>query len=216
MSFSLRTVILFTAIALSNASPFQISKRDASFGSTTCGTNPALNGLGLSSNLPYVDVRQDCDTAINAICQWVNYKTSNGFTPESYRHITGQCEGHFFSSRKMVRDPKNYPGPDYATCVKNFQSITIDCMLPDDSVTARQQYGVLGVTYTPPPPPRPGGMSRFSWNTLDSDAESPGYMMGAQRAFGDEAKWFGTGIDLPKCDDGSVGDPNVACPRKAK
>ncbi|KAI4224591.1 MAG: hypothetical protein L6R36_004544 [Xanthoria steineri] len=214
MTISLRIITLFTAIALSNASPFQISKRDTPFGSTTCGTNPALNGLGLSSNLPYVDVRQDCDTAINAICQWVNYQTSQGFTPQSYRHITGECEGHFFYSRKMVGNPKTYPGPDYATCVKNFQSITIDCMLPDNSVTTRQQYGVLDVTYTPAPSDLKAGEQSQLWTYLDSDAESPGYMMGAQRAFGDEAKWFGTGNDLPKCDDGSVATPNVACPRK--
>ncbi|KAL8752228.1 MAG: hypothetical protein Q9199_005889 [Rusavskia elegans] len=216
MSVSLRNIILLITIALSNASPFQLSKRQdqfpsVPFSSTTCGTQPELNSLNLSTTLPAVDVKQDCDTTIDAICKWVDYATTQRVVPQSYRHITGECEGHIIYPLKLQRYPVTTPGPDYATCVKGFQSITVNCMLPQESFDSRQQYGVQNVKYTPPPSDLKAGEKSNLWSYRDSEDDKPGYMIGAQRAFGDEAKWWGTGYDLPKCDDGSVHPVNEKC-----
>ncbi|KAL8998526.1 MAG: hypothetical protein Q9169_002469 [Polycauliona sp. 2 TL-2023] len=215
MSLVLRTVILFTTIALSNASPFQAFKRQdpppLPFPQTTCGSQPELSALNLSPNLelPQVNVTRDCDTAIDAICKWVADVTKRGTVPvEGYRHIEGECEGHLYYPRNLRRTDAQAQvitaGPDYDTCVQGFQDITINCMLPDDARTSKQQYGVKNVAYTPP-----DSEQWFQWGDRDAEDSEVGFMMGAQGAFGDEAMWFGGGgSDLPMCKGGLVATPN--------
>ncbi|KAL8849379.1 MAG: hypothetical protein Q9221_005617 [Calogaya cf. arnoldii] len=116
MSRSLLTTILLSQIALTTASPFQMSKRSdgfptTPFESTTCGNNPAISALSLPTGPVAVDIG-DCDSVINILCKWVS--TSN--KANNYlQHTQGTCEGHIFFPKEMQYDPVGNPAPDYAT-----------------------------------------------------------------------------------------------------
>ncbi|KAL8669459.1 MAG: hypothetical protein Q9168_005945 [Polycauliona sp. 1 TL-2023] len=222
MPSSLRVITLFTAFALSNAfpfsshSPFQIFKRQqpttpVTFGKTTCGTyDKSLSNLNLPAGQLQlqVDVQTDCDYVINAICIWVNATTAAATTTEKLNYTTtkNKCEGHFYWAAGAIQHL-----PDYNECVYDFQQITENCMLGNDPMNNRTQYGVRNVQYIPSDPRDP---SMFSWGQIDTDDTDkglPGYLMGAKGYFGDPARWLDRGYELPLCNDGNVRQPDVMC-----
>ncbi len=148
----------------------------------TCGNDHTLTDIGLKTTVT-VDVRADCDTVIDQICKAAAKEATD---PAYSRFIypikatQGACEGHILFSQVTLADPL-----DYATCQRNFQSITETCMLIDPSVknyaSVGFQFGVQNIKFSPPDlgPSLPHWTASTRWNLM------PGYMMGPVGVFGD-------------------------------
>ncbi|KAL8998525.1 MAG: hypothetical protein Q9169_002468 [Polycauliona sp. 2 TL-2023] len=230
MSSSLRNIVLFTAIALSTASPFQpLEKRQSdepaellettfTEDTATCGVNgPKLMAIKppVPEVLPQVYVSQDCDPVINAICQYAARYSLVPVETWDFHLTNANCEGHFY----YARGPENLRYPTYDNCVASFQEISIGCMFPadgnQDALNGRTQYGVKNVEYIPADPTRvsdPG----LSWTQIAASggAGLPGYMVGAKGAFGAKEQWSKTSTDweLQRCRSENVRPPGESCP----
>ncbi|CAO1597587.1 MAG: hypothetical protein LQ349_008648 [Xanthoria aureola] len=219
MSFSLRTVILFTAIALSNASPLQpVARQDAiealglgfQFNDRTCGGDDRLSKSAHQPNSTDLNVQPDCDNVINAICNIVDTLRGEEKAQGAW-YTEGNCEGH------ILVPAINRGTLFYQTCVAGFQDITINCMLDAEP---SQRHGVANVDYIAAGAPSPGEPpSPERWAPqLNPKGYPPGYLMGPAGIFGNNTDWMGPKLTI--CPDGNVrvapangGDP---CATKAK
>ena len=153
----------------------------------TCGNDVSLTTeIGLSTNTN-VDVHNDCDAVIDAICRAADFEaSSDNNTMLSLSETHGTCEGHilFNTSTKLGPTVLNYN-----SCVKGFQGITESCMLIDDPnnkndyASVGHQFGVQNVQWVEKPL---DGLGQWEVSTQWTQGKTsmPGSMIGAAGVFG--------------------------------
>ncbi|KAL8671013.1 MAG: hypothetical protein Q9168_004465 [Polycauliona sp. 1 TL-2023] len=109
-----------------------------------------------------VDVKNDCDPVINAICNAAIADT----TSLGLNATQGSCQAILLSGQNI---------PDSKTCVASFQKITENCMLMPapfkNAASVGKQFGVMNAA-------RDSSDKVWSANTLFWGKGNPGYLMG--------------------------------------
>ncbi|KAI4159458.1 MAG: hypothetical protein L6R39_000360 [Caloplaca ligustica] len=120
-----------------------------------------------NANLAPVTVQPYCDNAIIVVCSTVNATLAAGGMLADYKavgnNLLSPCEIQI-----LFYEPLPAFTFDYDLCVKDFESITIDCMLIGKGKYAGEghQAGVRGVVFNP----------GLGFSALH--ASSPGYLAG--------------------------------------
>lgn len=184
-----------TPLALISRSPRIIVEND--FGSSASGVSFDPNSASCPSDVGgwgvitadstadftgAVNVRPDCDNVINSICNVVNMwhatNAARGSLGSLY-HTDHSCEGHFVV--KTVDHKGRIYGNtvDYRTCVAQFQSIALRCMVvgESDAAVAGAQYGAVNARYL-----RSSGWQKGNDNPENQNTD-PGYLMGPPGIF---------------------------------